>query len=177
MWFTSDTHFGHSNIITLSARPFSSIEEMNEGLISRWNECVKTSDVVYHLGDFSFRPASQFRRKLNGRICLIRGNHDKDKLLKDAGFEWIKDAYNARGDTERSIGARFWLSHYPHRAWPQSHKGSFHLHGHSHGNMPRLGRSMDVGVDVEGRYRPWHIDEVIDVLKDATTTEHHPKEM
>lgn len=55
IFFTSDTHFGHNNIIKLSNRPFSSVEEMNEGLIERWNDVVGAEDIVYHLGDFSLK--------------------------------------------------------------------------------------------------------------------------
>ena len=54
-WFTSDTHFGHKNIIEYCKRPFSSVEQMNEMLIKKWNNKVKVDDIVFHLGDFSFR--------------------------------------------------------------------------------------------------------------------------
>lgn len=173
IWFTSDTHFGHANIIHLSQRPFASLEEMHEGLIEAWNKSVRANDLVYHMGDFAFRPAGQFTARLNGRIHLIRGNHDKDKALRDGRFEWVKDVYVLKG-FGRTQDARFWLSHYPHRAWPYSHQGSYHLHGHCHGNLPRWGRSMDVGVDVEKRYKPWHIEEVVKVLESASVTLHHP---
>ena len=52
IWFTSDTHFRHANIIKFSGRPFANVEEMNEELIRRWNEAVPDNGIVFHLGDF-----------------------------------------------------------------------------------------------------------------------------
>ena len=75
IWVTSDTHYGHANIIRFCDRPFASSEEMDEALIANFNERVKPGDTVYHLGDFSFAkdPARVFRR-LNGTIHLVLGN-------------------------------------------------------------------------------------------------------
>ncbi len=53
IWFTSDTHFGHANIIRFCDRPFKDIQEMNERLIANWNAVVRPGDSVYHMGDFS----------------------------------------------------------------------------------------------------------------------------
>lgn len=78
-WFTSDTHFGHENIISLSDRPFSTITQMNEALIDNWNSRVKTSDRVFFLGDFCFRGSQSFHSyydRLNGEKIMIKGNHD-----------------------------------------------------------------------------------------------------
>jgi calcineurin-like phosphoesterase family protein len=77
-FFTSDTHFGHTNIIKYCNRPFKSIEHMNEVLIKKWNNKVKLTDTVFHLGDFSFKGFTEFKQKLNGNIILIQGNHDED---------------------------------------------------------------------------------------------------
>ncbi len=77
-WITSDTHFGHNNIIKFCARPFKDAIEMDEHLILNWNRCVRPDDIVIHLGDFSMSEQALQRvaRRLNGRKFLILGNHD-----------------------------------------------------------------------------------------------------
>ena len=77
IFFTSDTHFNHKAIISYCSRPFESVEEMNDRLIDNWNQVVKPSDTVYHLGDFALycNDIEQIRKKLNGKINLIQGNH------------------------------------------------------------------------------------------------------
>ena len=79
IFFTSDTHFWHNNVIKFCNRPFSSIEEMNDTIIENWNRVVDKNDIVIHLGDFCFCGSDKFKElveKLNGRIYLILGNHD-----------------------------------------------------------------------------------------------------
>ena len=73
IWFTSDTHFGHGNIIKSCNRPFASIEEMDQTIIENWNKLIKPQDEVFHLGDFSYGDASSIEsvlKKLNGKINL-----------------------------------------------------------------------------------------------------------
>ena len=79
IWFTSDTHFGHKNILIYEkeARPFASTEEMNERIIENWNSVVGRKDTVYHLGDFAFgRHNIAIAARLNGDKRLVLGNHD-----------------------------------------------------------------------------------------------------
>ena len=146
-FFTADTHFGHANILRYCAgtRPFKDLNHMHEVLIANWNAKVGQADTVYHLGDFGFGPAVRLARKrLNGKIRLILGNHDKFGL-EDAGiFQSI--------DTLKLVdvdGQRIVLCHYAMRTWQFQSKGAWQLYGHSHGNLPDdiVLNSCDVGVD------------------------------
>jgi calcineurin-like phosphoesterase family protein len=143
---------------------------MDEALVANYNECVKPKDTVYHLGDFSFarNPAAIFYR-LNGNKHLVLGNHDWKRLgdLKKLPWGWIKDVYNLRVG-----GTKIWLNHFAQRVWPAGHHGAIHLYGHSHGSLPDFGRSTDVGVDAWD-YRPVHLDEILDLMKDRETIKHH----
>ena len=176
MWLTSDTHFGHTNIIKYSERPFETVEEMNAILIQNWNAVVGRRDVVWHLGDFAYDGRAgvlKYAPQLNGKIHVLIGNHDNPNHLAEAfGSGRVFDTREIKYQ-----GTRIFLSHYAHRVWPSSHKGSFHAYGHSHGNLDiqygPWGRSMDVGVDCHG-YGPLHIDKFLAYLKDQPVSLHHP---
>jgi calcineurin-like phosphoesterase family protein len=154
IFFTADQHFGHKNIIKLSNRPFSTIEEMDAELIERWNTVVNKSDTVYILGDFAFKTPEVYLAKLNGNHIRVKGSHDHDIRepylirLKPQG---LLDEYG----NQRIIV----LCHYSMRTWEKSHYASFCLFGHSHGNLPSYGLSFDVGVDC-WNYYPISLDEV-----------------
>ena len=96
IWITSDTHFNHANIINYCARPFKDVEEMNATLISKWNNSVGKEDIVWHLGDFAMGGAKEvevLRAQLNGKIYLIRGNHDTkpNDWYRERGFDRVYD--------------------------------------------------------------------------------------
>jgi calcineurin-like phosphoesterase family protein len=87
IFFTSDTHFGHKNIIRLSNRPFKAtknqtdIEVMNEAIVKNWNATVSPEDTVYHLGDVALGPIDEslaIIARLNGTKVLVTGNHDRN---------------------------------------------------------------------------------------------------
>lgn len=172
-FFTSDTHFDHGlkakpggkGIIELAKRPFASLEEMNETMIARWNESVKPGDTVYHLGDFAWHNPKTFRPRLNGDICLIRGNHDPDGNF--AWFRWVKDLYEVKVGEQRIV-----LCHYAFRTWHHDIRGVWHLYGHTHGSLPGYGKSFDIGVDVHD-FRPLEFEEV-KKLMDAREIGDHP---
>lgn len=157
IYFTSDTHFGHKNVIEYCRRPFESVEEMDEELIRRWNVVVGPEDEVYHLGDFSFhreRRTFEILDQLNGKKFLIFGNHDKLKidLFCENQFGWIEHYHELQvPDSEIDLGHKqeIILSHYPFESWNKRHYGSWHLHGHCHGTLPSGDHQarLDVGVD------------------------------
>ena len=168
--FTADTHFHHEG--ALRFRHFETVEEMNQTIIRNWNSKVARGDTVYHLGDFGFNVAAipGLVTQLNGQIHLVLGNHDPDwpcNRLKSAGFASIRESKYIKID-----GDKFYLQHYPCRAWRSSYHGSYHLYGHSHGHMPPLNRSMDVGVDCWD-YSPVSLPVVLSELSHKPTTNHH----
>lgn len=129
-YFTSDHHFGHSNIIDFELRPFENIDHMNTEMISRWNNTVRKQDIVYHAGDFSFlnkEDTTKIFDKLNGRIRLIMGNHDRARSVswwKSVGFEEVYEYPICYKDF-------YWVSHEP--MYMNKHIPYVNMHGHTHG--------------------------------------------
>lgn len=181
IFFTSDQHFGHQNIIKHCNRPFQTVYEMDETLIANYNEVVKPGDTVYHLGDFSYKcnfsKAMAIGRRLNGIKILILGNHDRvfTPLYSDHSFfKELHEVWKGRYDylsIDPSGYPKINMFHYAQRVWNQSHRGAYALCGHSHGSCkPALpdsidgGLLLDVGVDVHG-YKPISIDEVTSIMK------------
>lgn len=147
VFFTSDTHHGHARIIELCKRPFRDVQEMDETMIRNWNAIVGERDTVYHLGDFSLGgvPSSIFRKRLNGRIHLLIGNHDKRALKEPELWESISPMLDIKVD-----GQRITLCHYAMRTWLKSHKGAWSLYGHSHHNLPDDPNALSIDVGVDG---------------------------
>lgn len=149
IFYTSDQHFDHSNILKYCSRSFDTIDEMNEEIIKRYNEIVSKNDTVYFLGDVAFYNKNPRRllERLNGHKHLIIGNHDKkNKSIKNwSGWASIQD-YKEIKDNGRKVV----LFHYPLWSWNGMYHGTIHLHGHCHGMRPRwIGKKIaDVGVDV-----------------------------
>lgn len=163
LWFTSDTHFGHKRM--LEFRGYEDVVEMDKDLIRCWNSRISPKDRVYHLGDFSFHNRGRTHGvidALNGSICLIRGNHD-ERIIKgdlEKRFEWVKYQYFLKIDKQTQI----MMNHCAFLTWWGSHRGSWCLHGHSHGSLiqnqdPKGPRRMDVGVDTNDMY-PYHLEEI-----------------
>ena len=132
IFFISDTHFGHANMITFTnydgtrMRPFNSVEECDELMIENWNKTVKPTDRIYHLGDvvYKCKNRDEIMQRLNGEKILIKGNHDRDQL----GW-YMKYFKDIRGT--HHIDGNYLLGHFP--IHPDS-KGRFvrGLHGHTH---------------------------------------------
>lgn len=113
IFFTSDTHFGHSKIIDYCKRPFSSIEEHDKTLIQNWNNVVGQDDTVFHLGDFAYGN-SQFIaniiKQLNGNIILIKGNHDLRNMNPTLYNIFSDVVYQARILIDKQT---VYLNHFP----------------------------------------------------------------
>lgn len=180
VFFTSDMHYYHNNIIFYSKRPYKNVEEMNEALITNYNSVVQDDDEVYIIGDVSFGKMNETEnvlRRLRGQKYLLFGNHDKklrsqNELLKKY-FVWAKDYAEIEVEKQLII-----LCHYSFRAWRNSHRGSWNIFGHSHGNLfddPNM-LSIDAGVD-PNHYFPISFEEVKKRMSKKTwkPIDHHGK--
>lgn len=162
IYFTSDTHFGHDNIIKFCHRPFKDVEEMNSELIRRWNEKVGPDDTIFHLGDFAFGGSdiwNNILKQLNGHKILIIGNHDIKNLRE--GYMQYFDYVGPQlllNIEERSV----YLNHYPFLcyggSWRSPKNAVYQLFGHVHSGPTSSGLDTerlvslfkyqyDVGVD------------------------------
>lgn len=138
IFFTSDLHFGHENVLRFDNRPFATVEEMDSELIRRWNAKVGRGDLVYVLGDMIWKSrnddAPALIRSLNGQIILIKGNHDRflhNARAKDA-LAGIKDYDDIAVTLEDGTTRRCILSHYFIPMYNGHRYQAIHLHGHSH---------------------------------------------
>ena len=138
IFFTSDLHFGHENVIRFDNRPFNTVEEMDEEMIKRWNAKVGKGDIVYVLGDFIWKAATNeavsIIRRLNGQIILIKGNHDRflHNAAAKKALAGIKDYDDICVTLEDGTTRRCILSHYFIPFYNGHRYQAIHLHGHSH---------------------------------------------
>lgn len=157
-WFTSDLHFWHKNICTYCNRPYSTIERMNQSIIDNWNKKVGQTDDVFCLGDLGFCGIEKLRAllpKLNGKIHLIQGNHDSDKVVKHLLEEGLIESCEKIatiimiGD-EEIPEQELTLCHFPMVDWANKERGAWMIHGHQHQlpNTPSVSeKHWDVGLD------------------------------
>lgn len=163
-WLSADPHYGHANIIQYCNRPFRNVEEMNEGLVDRWNNRVAPGDTAIILGDLALGKLDDslfYASMLNGDKYLVLGNHDRPWLghkrpsqaekYEAAGFTLLHGPVQWAGNVV--------LSHFPvtgdshdgdryteHR--PTLRPNQWLLHGHVHNAWTISGRQINVGVDV-----------------------------
>lgn len=190
IFFTSDLHLNHANVIKYCNRPFSSVEEMNEMLIKNWNEVVGPDDIVYCLGDFTMasKPVADFTNRLNGTKYLVPGNHDfchsyhkKSRSLENR-LKWIKQ-YEDWGwvvlpeQTTLDIPgvAVVNMCHHPYHfvagdhhddkyeKWRPKDDGKWLICGHVHEKWKVTGKMINVGVDQWG-FKPVSIMEIQKII-------------
>lgn len=199
-FFTSDTHYNHKNIVLgvsnwedqSSCRVFKTQEEHNEALIENINKTVKTDDILYHLGDWSFGGIDniwEFRKQINCKnLHLILGNHDHhifENRTLHANPQHLKareifSSVNVRLE-KKICGIQMVLDHFPIHVWNNHFKGAWHLFGHCHGSFPhkelKKRKMMDVGVDTHPEFRPYHFDEIKPIMdgRIVVKIDHHDK--
>lgn len=179
IWFTSDLHFNHANIIRFCNRPWKTTEEMDKALISNWNSVVKPNDLIFDLGDFAFADRDKWielLKQLNGKHYLILGNHDitrwpGNKVLPL--FERVEHQLTLKID-----GRKVYLNHYPFLCYGGTYRDNtskvYQLFGHVHSgpNCSGLDKDRlinlfpyqyDVGVD-NNNYTPISWEQVKDKI-------------
>ena len=191
LFFSSDLHFGHKNILRYTKRHLrygetletlvpsnitrwkEVIDLMNEDIITQWNSVVKADSTVILLGDNGFlgsKKLNYLMNRLNGTIHLVLGNHDEHIPDRFASVSYYLELI--------ADGQQIVCSHYPMYRWNQISKGSWHLYGHEHGNLigdPVLEsmKSMDVGVDCHSEFCPFSMSEVREVMKAKKEFKYH----
>ena len=166
IYYTSDLHIGHENIIRLCKRPYSNAREMGVDIIKKWNNKVTPNDTVYILGDMFFKyedieVVNTILKQLNGKKILIKGNHDNflNQIKWQDYFSAVKDTMKIK-DNGRDVV----LMHYPIEEWDGFFRGSYHLYGHVHNSdngLRKIDRRYNVGVDVND-FEPKTLDELIE---------------
>lgn len=147
IFFCSDPHFSHGNIMKFCKRPFQTTEEMDEYMVKRWNERVKPKDIVFILGDFCFGGSGRWNDlldRLNGKKYLILGNHDEKNLRQGYMQRFESVTYQMHIYVD---GQSIYLNHYPFLCYAGSYRGEksevWQLFGHVH-TTPKTKEGRDI---------------------------------
>lgn len=130
IFYISDLHFGHSNIIRYDHRPYKNANEMDQDLIKKWNDVVSDEDFVYILGDISWHhepKTVEIFKQLKGHKILVKGNHDYVSNVLSQCFNKIVDYLEINDN-----GTKVVMSHYPMPFWNGQFRDTVHLYGHVH---------------------------------------------
>lgn len=172
VYFTSDDHFSHANIVGLCNRPYADVDEMDRVLIENWNKKVKKNDTVYIIGDIVWdkKKVAHYMEQLAGKKVLITGNHDSDWAKREdctKHFEFVVPYLETNLN-----GHPITMCHYPMLEWKSSREKShrklgYHIHGHIHNRIAdeyrylfREFNALNAGVDINN-FEPVSFDELI----------------
>lgn len=169
IYYTSDLHLGHQNVIQHCDHPFVTADEMDEELIRRWNAVVHRNDIVYIIGDFSFRShrsVEEYLDALKGHKHLILGNHDRS-WMKKANIEGRSESVSPMHSIN-DAGHMVTMCHYPMMSWPGMSHNGYMVYGHIHNNTnadywPLIADRplmLNAGVDIND-FKPVTLDEMI----------------
>ncbi len=160
-YFSSDWHLGHANIIKYDGRPFKSTEEMDLTIITNVTDQLKKGDNLYYLGDFALtRSANAMEGYMKAlalteaNLFFIKGNHDKRDTIKlyERYGTYLGEQKKVKilDSSLREGHQDVILNHYAMRVWDKSHRGVWHLYGHSHHSLPDLEDSLSFDVGING---------------------------
>jgi calcineurin-like phosphoesterase family protein len=196
IFFTGDTHYNHRGLCrgeskwpdTAHCRDFDTLDEMNQRIIDNINAVVKPNDHLYHVGDVAFghgeKPVIEFMERINCKnVWLFLGNHDYRIMSSTSKLRDMFMKVRERA-TLKINGQEIVMNHFPELIWNKHHHGSWHLHGHCHGSLADKGvlndifhsrKCMDIGIDTHPEFRPYHFDEIADVMstREIIKLDHH----
>jgi calcineurin-like phosphoesterase family protein len=177
-WVSSDHHWFHGNIIKHCHRPFINntfpedderhwdVPTMNRVMVERWNSVVAPNDIVYYGGDMFYKGRTKdceaILDQLNGQIYFVKGNHDKLASKFQHRYRFWGDLLEIKYEGHLIV-----LCHYAMRTWNKALKGSYHVYGHSHGQLPEDPNSLsfDIGVDCWNFY-PVSVDRILEKMRE-----------
>lgn len=165
-FYISDMHLFHKTIISDCGRPYTSLKEMHNDLIIKWNRKVGKNDIVYIVGDVATTSKEDellevvnIFKILNGKKILIVGNHDRDSIKNfkfRKSFTDIKEYVRIYDGGKKVV-----LFHCPMEYWEGDKKGVIHIHGHVHNEpITKKENRYNVSVDVI-EFEPKTLEEII----------------
>lgn len=178
IWFTSDWHLAHDRPFIWEKRGFKNIAEHDEFLMDTYNTLVQTGDLVFNMGDFTFKNSKYINNVLENRLVpsvryFVKGDHDKY-----TNKHTISESLEEITIDDQPIT----LSHFAMLSWNKSHYGAWNICGHTHGSLPEslpehvVGKRLDVGVDVGLEYNDkfmFTFEDVQRIMSNKIKTEHH----
>ena len=147
-WFIADNHLDHKNILAFENRPFENIQEMKSKMIEAWNAVVSKTDTIYIVGDFCFGNHKSWIEaldQLKGNIVLVKGNHDKPKIIQRVMREGYLQEVHEVGTIIEDNKLFFYLSHFPMEIGERPQM--FNISGHIHSEPSKMINQINVGVD------------------------------
>lgn len=180
IFFSSDFHLGHANIIRFDKRPYANVRDMDDDIIKTCMRQLKPGDSFYYLGDWSLTDQKQAEgymatlKSSGANLLFIKGNHDKKETIK------LYEKYGQYLGEQRKIKVgeqEIVLNHYCMLVWDKSHHGAWHLYGHSHHSLPVWMDSKKLDVGWNGYYKLLNFEEIRIMMDEKTfrSVDHHGK--
>lgn len=171
-FFSADWHLFHKGVTEKCGRPWSEENNVASIVAAQRRKATSEKDTTYHIGDFAFSSdyglVRQVAMAFRGRLMLIPGNHDKQGMLQKLADESHGKIVLLPSYVEIKLRRKLiCMLHFPMEVWNRSHYGSFHLHGHCHGNMDQSGKGkrLDVGIDASKDWSMFSTSEIFDYME------------
>lgn len=175
VYFSSDWHMSHLNIIKYCSRPFKTVEEMDAKIRENMLSCLQKGDILFYLGDLQMwnkKVTSGLEllrdlKKQGVQIFFIRGNHDKNLKDKELLQYCVKVCDYYEWKAGHGNGGKVVMSHYPLVTWNGRERGAYHVYGHVHSRVrPEWEKHFiyDVGVD-RNLFFPVSYDKLKSIIK------------